>query len=82
MHSLPAHEAQHHLDDLITQVTDDHAPVLLTGAQHEAVLVSKADWNAIQESLYLSRVPGLVESLQVAATEAIEDCVALEELDW
>ncbi len=46
------------------------------------MLISREDGDAIQETLYLSGIPGMLESLQKAATEAVEDCVPLEDMKW
>jgi len=45
-----------------------------------AVLVSEEDWEAIQETLHLQAVPGLVDSVRRAREEGVE--AASEELDW
>jgi len=46
------------------------------------VVIGEGDWNAIEETLYLNRIPGLVESVREAAGEPIEDGTHLEDLDW
>jgi prevent-host-death family protein len=68
MDYLSASNARANLYRLIDQVAEDHHPVLIKGKRAEAILVSKEDWEAIQETLYLSSIPGYVESIQ----EAIE----------
>lgn len=67
---------------LIDEVAEHHKPVVISGKRNNAILISQEDWDAIQETMYLSSIPGMTESIQKAATEPIEDCVALEELDW
>ena len=49
---------------------DDVASIFLTemhrrmlGKRGNAVLVSEEDWRAIQETLYLSSIPGMRESI-------------------
>jgi PHD/YefM family antitoxin component YafN of YafNO toxin-antitoxin module len=44
------------------------------------VLVSEDDWIAISETLQLSSIPGMVDSIKKGMKEKIEDC--REELDW
>ncbi|MDB9493074.1 type II toxin-antitoxin system Phd/YefM family antitoxin [Spirulina major CS-329] len=82
MNSLPIRQAQDNLNQLVDEVSQRHSPILITGSNHEAVLISKADWDAMQESLYLGSIPGLVESIQQEATTPLEDCIELENLDW
>jgi len=46
------------------------------------VVLGETDWNAIEETLYLNRIPGLVESVREAAAEPIEDGTPIEDLNW
>lgn len=46
------------------------------------VLMGEKDWRAIEETLYLNRVPGLVESIREAAGEPLSEGTRLEDLDW
>ena len=75
-------EARDNLYRLIDDVAEHHKPVVIAGKRNGAVLVSKEDWDAIQETLYLSSIPGMVESIKAGGSEPIEDCVPVEELDW
>jgi prevent-host-death family protein len=73
MTSLSATEARRRLYALIDEVGDSHEPVQITGKRGNAVLLSEADWNAIQETLHLVSIPGLRESiLEGMATEVSE----------
>ena len=47
-----------------------------------AVLISESDWNAIQETIYLNSIPGMVESIKEGMDTAIEDCVPEEDVEW
>jgi len=46
------------------------------------VVLGEADWRAIEETLYLNQIPGLVKSIQTAAQEPMEEGTALEDIDW
>lgn len=46
------------------------------------IVIGENDWKAIEETLYLNRFPGLVESIHKADQEPIEDGTPLEELEW
>jgi len=39
---------------------------MITSLQGDAVLLSKDDWESIQETLYLQSIPNVVESIRVA----------------
>jgi len=46
------------------------------------IVIGENDWNAIAETLYLNQVPGLVQSIQEASEEPLEEGIPLEDLDW
>jgi len=71
--SISATEARKRLYALIVEVGDSHEPVQITSKRGNAVLLSEADWNAIQETLHLVSIPGMRESILVGlATPADE----------
>lgn len=73
MANISATEARKRLYALIDEVGDSHEPVQITGKRGNAVLLSEADWNAIQETLHLVSIPGMRESiLEGLATPAEE----------
>jgi antitoxin YefM len=65
---------------LIDQVTEEHEEVLITTKRKNAVLVSEEDWRSIQETIYISSVPGMVESLKEAAGTPDDEWVSHEEI--
>jgi len=74
--AVTASEARKNLFPLIEQVNDDRTPVEITSRRGDAVLMSRADYDALQETAHLLRVPAnarrLLESLEQAATGARE----------
>ena len=69
--AITASEARKNLFPLIEQVNDDRAPVEITSRRGDAVLMSRADYDALQETAHLLRSPAnarrLLESLDQAA---------------
>jgi len=67
---MTASEARKQLFPLIEQVNADRKPVEITSKRGDAVLLSRADYDALQETAYLLRVPAnarrLLESLEQA----------------
>ena len=65
-----ATESRNNLFPLIQQVNEDRAPVEITSRNGDAVLMSRADYDALEETAHLLRVPAnarhLLESLQQA----------------
>lgn len=77
---IPVNEAQQQLQDLIESVSQSHQPIVIAGQNGNAVLLSEADWAAMQETLYLLSVPGMRESIRAGIATSIEDCDT--ELEW
>lgn len=77
MDRLTVNEASLDLMGLLAQVNHDHNPREIISEQGNAVLISKAEWESLQETLYLQAIPGLVESVRQA--EAAEDWVSESE---
>jgi antitoxin YefM len=80
MTSITATQARQKLYSLIDEANESHEPIQITGKRANAVLLSEDDWRAIQETLHLQSVPGLVDSIQEASKEGIEG--ASDKLDW
>jgi len=60
---LSATEARANLFRLIDETAESHQPVVISGKRNSAVLVSHDDWAAIQETLYLTSIPGMRKSI-------------------
>ncbi|MFD3803171.1 type II toxin-antitoxin system Phd/YefM family antitoxin [Streptomyces sp. NPDC058611] len=64
--SVSAGEARATLLSLIERVTTDHDPVRITSERGDAVLMSAADYDAWQETVYLLRSPANARRLMEA----------------
>ena len=83
MTSITATAFRQNIYQIIAQVNSNCAPIAITNSKGKgAVLIGEDDWAAIEETLYLAGVPGLVESLQEGRAEALVDCVAEDALEW
>ncbi len=80
MTTLTATEARKQLYTLLDDVSDSHEPIQITGKRNSAVLISETDWKAVQETLYLSSIPGMNESIKSGLAESVDHCDS--ELDW
>lgn len=74
MKTISATAARSELYRVIDSTLEAHEPIQITGKRGNAILVSEADWRAIQETLYLVSIPGLRESILVGIAEPIEEC--------
>ena len=80
MTTLSVTEARANLYKLIDDTSLNHEPVIITGKRGNAVLLAEDDWNAINETLHLSSVPGMRETILAGMQESIDG--AATELDW
>ena len=63
MTTITATEARKLLYKLLDEVAESHEPIQITGRRSNAVLIAEDDWRAVQETLYLTSVPGMRESI-------------------
>jgi antitoxin YefM len=74
--AITASEARKNLFSLIEKVNDDREPVEITSKHGDAVLLSRADYDALTETAWLLRVPAnaqrLLQSLEQARTGQCE----------
>ncbi len=82
MKPFTVREARDNLYRLIDEIAQSHQPITIKGKRNDAVLISREDWEAIAETLYLNSIPGMVESIQQAAREPLSEGTPLEEIDW
>ncbi len=80
MTTLTTTEASKRLDEVLDKLAESHEVVQIAGQRHCGVLVSEDDWRAIQETLYLTSVPGMKESIVEGLRTPVEQCS--KELDW
>ena len=80
MATLTVSAARAKLYGLVSEVAADHKPVTIKGKRASAILVSEADWEAIQETLYLLSIPNMRESIKKGLATPTEECAG--ELPW
>ena len=80
MTNITATEARRRLYKLLDEVAQSHEPVQIAGKRNSAVLIGEDDWRSIQETLYLTSIPGMRESILAGMKSPVDECE--EELDW
>ena len=74
MAAINATSARKNLYQLIQDVNTNSTPITITNSRGKnAVLLSEDDWNAIQETVYLNSIPGMVDSILSANGESLEE---------
>ena len=81
MRTINITSARKELYSLVEAVNCDSVPVLITGKNGNAVLISEEDWNSIQETLYLNSIPGMAEALIKGKESSLEDCLTEDEIE-
>ncbi len=80
MNVITVSNARANLYRLVDEVSENSEPTMLVGKRHNAVLISEEEWRGIQETLYLSSIPGMVESIKAAAAEPLSE--GSKTLEW
>lgn len=78
---MTATAAQESLLQLIADTNEDGIPIHITSSHGNAVIVSEDAWNALQETLHLSSIPGMVERLCSAAGDSADGFISADEVD-
>jgi antitoxin YefM len=68
--AITASEARKNLFPLIEQVNADRKPVEITSRRGDAVLLAKSDYDELQETAFLLRVPANAQRLLESLDEA------------
>ncbi|MBQ9021982.1 MAG: type II toxin-antitoxin system Phd/YefM family antitoxin [Eggerthellaceae bacterium] len=83
MTSITATALRQNIYQTIAQVNASSTPIAITNTKGKgAVLVGEDDWAAIEETLYLTSIPGLSDVLQEGMTTSADDCVPESDLEW
>ncbi len=69
------------LYEMIIKVNTDHVPIQIISnkSDNDAVLISKRDWDSIQETLYLQSTGAATEIIR---RENENDFIPIEDIDW
>ena len=70
---ISASQARANIYNLIDETAQNHEPVLITGKRNNVVMLSREDWNAIEETLYLNTIPHLATSIQNAMSTSDDE---------
>ena len=73
-------KARANLYKLVDEICEIHEPVTITNKKNAAVLISEADWRAIEETMYLLSIPGMRESIVNGLKADVH--TETERLDW
>ena len=64
MTTLTVTQARKKLFSLLDEANSSHSPIHIEGKRGGAVLIGMEDWSAIEETLFLTSIPGMRESIK------------------
>jgi antitoxin YefM len=64
MTTISVTEARKKLFRLLDEANSSHSPIFIEGKRGGAVLIGVEDWSAIEETLFLTSIPGMRESIK------------------
>jgi PHD/YefM family antitoxin component YafN of YafNO toxin-antitoxin module len=83
MREITANEFRKTLKEKVDSCIINHEVLKVTRKNGgDFVIIGESDWSAIEETLYLNRIPGLVESIHQAAAEDFSQGTPLHEIKW
>ena len=77
---LSVNKVKENLDVILDEVQNSYEPMIISGDKHSAVLISEEVWRSIEETLYLSSIPGMKDSIINGMRENIENCAS--SVEW
>lgn len=72
-------QARAKLFTLIDETNHTHEPIYIKGKRNNAVIISEADYEGLQETLAIYAVPGLVKQVLEASNSPSEEWISHEE---
>ena len=75
MSIINATNARNNFFKVIEEAITTHEPVYVTGKSGNVVIVSEEDWRSIQETIYLSGIPGMKEKITKGLNTPLDECV-------
>ena len=80
MSTIDINKAVINLYEIVQTVNNTHKPIHITSDNSSAILVGEDDWRNIQETLFLTSIPGMRESIIEGLNEPIQNLD--NKLDW
>lgn len=80
MKTIPVSQVRQNIYQLVDETIKSSEPVQITTKRGNAILISEADWEDIQETLYLLSIPGMRECVKEADDTPREKW--LEDIGW
>ncbi len=80
MKTYTATEARKNIYQLIQTLESEHEPVAIKNKDSTVIMIAKSDWNAIQETLYLTSIPDMKKSIVKGLKTPLSKCS--KKINW
>ncbi len=67
---------------ILSQTIKFNEPVNINTKDGNAIILSEEDYNGLIETLYLSNMPKVKESIVDGLNTSIEECIEEDEVEW
>ncbi len=67
---------------LLEQTIKFNEPINISTKNGNAVIISEEDYNGLMETLYLSSIPNMKETIIEGLNTPIEKCISENEVQW
>ncbi len=74
MNKADAGELQTNLSALVGEAVTSHEPIQIAAGSDNEVLIAEAEWNAIEETLFLPAMTGMQESIREGLDTPYDSC--------
>lgn len=83
MSSVTATAARKNIYNLIASVNENCTPITITTSKGKgAVLVGEDEWSAIEETLYLTSIPGMADLIIEGMNTPLSECCDEDDQEW
>lgn len=79
MSIINATKARANFYKLMEETITSHEPTFITGKKGNVVLISEEDYKAMEETIYLSSIPGMKEKLIEGMNTPLDECITDDE---
>lgn len=79
MSIINATKARANFYKLMEETITSHEPTFITGKKGNAVLISEEDYKAMEETIYLSSIPGMKEKIIEGMNTPLDECITDDE---
>ena len=82
MTSVSILEARERFEELLEQVNSGSLILITNNEGPNCYLVSENEYRSMMETIYLSSIPGLVESIRKEVNAPTDEMISKDNIDW